>query len=309
MKEKPVFSIVVPVYNAEKTLRELYNRVNETFVKMNKSFEMIFVNDCSKDHSLDELNKLKEIYDNITIIELSRNAGQQNALISGFQYCSGDFIVTIDDDLQNPPEEIPKLYSKIQEGYDAVFGEYHKKEDKLYKNIGSKFFRSFNHKIFKLDRDLKFSSFRLIKRDIIDQIKESQTPFPYISGMILEVTDNVINTYVDHVPRKLGRSGYNLAKLVNLSFNLLINYSSIPLRFFSYIGLLISLISFCIGIFFIIKKILGGQPPTGWTSLVVLISFYNTIILLIFFILGEYISRILKEVSKHKAYKIKRVIK
>ncbi|HOY37851.1 MAG: glycosyltransferase family 2 protein [Bacteroidales bacterium] len=304
------FSVIVPVYNSEHTLKPLTERLVAVFNNLRSEFEIIFVNDCSNDNSLQVLKEIRTIFGkNIIIVDLYRNFGQQNALMCGFQFCSGNFVVTIDDDLQNPPEEIPLLVEKINQGYDAVFGCYEKKKDKFHKNLGSRILRKLNHAIFNVKGDLRFSSYRIIKKDIIDQIKSLRTPYPYISGMILETTSKVTNQIIKHEARQHGKSGYSLKKLVNLSFNLLINYSSIPLKIFGYLGLFVSVISLIISGVFVIKQLFLGNAPAGWTSLIVLISFYNTLILILFFVFGEYIKRILREISNYRPYIIKDVIK
>ena len=308
-KEIIEFSVVVPVYNSAESLHELHKRLQSVFFKMGKGFEIIFVNDCSKDESLSILREIKKQNENVTVIDLYRNFGQQNALMCGFNFCQGKYIVTIDDDLQNPPEEIPKLFQKLVEGYDAVFGTYLKKKDRFYKNAGSMVFRKLNHKIFNVKNNLKFSSFRIIRKEIINQIKNINTAFPYISGMLVQTTRNITNVTLKHEKRKYGKSNYTLRKLFKISFNLLINHSTILLRVFGYIGLIVSFLSFFIGLIFMIKQIISGKAPAGWTSLIVLISFYNALILIIFFVIGEYISRILKESSKANRYAIKEVLK
>ena len=308
-KDIKEFSVVVPVYNSAESLHELYKRLQSVFFKMGKGFEIIFVNDCSKDESMRILREINKQNENVTVIDLYRNFGQQNALMCGFKFCQGKYIVTIDDDLQNPPEEIPKLFEKLADGYDAVFGTYINKKDKFYKNTASIIFRKLNHKIFEVKNNLKFSSFRIIKKEIIDQIKNTNTAFPYISGMIVQTTRNITNVTLKHEKRKYGKSNYTLKKLFKISFNLLINHSTILLRVFGYIGLVVSLLSFSIGLIFMTKQIISGKAPAGWTSLIVLVSFYNALILIIFFVIGEYISRILKETSKTNQYAIKEVLK
>lgn len=303
------FSVVIPVFNSEKSLTELFERLKRVFNSMNNTFEVIFVNDCSKDNSYEVLKNIYEKNQDVIVIDLMKNYGQQNALMCGFNYCNGKYIITIDDDLQNPPEEIPKLYQKIIEGYDAVLGTYHSKQHNPYKNIGSYVIRKLNNKIFSTEDKIKFSSFRIVKKSIIDEIKFMRTPFPYISGMILSVTSSIANVEIDHFPRKYGKSNYNFKKLINLSFNLLINYSSIPLRFIGTLGLIISVLSFSLGCIYILRKLFLGTPPAGWTTIVVLISFYNAILLIIFFILGEYISRILRELSNYRQFTIREVLK
>lgn len=303
------YSVVIPVYNSAECLQELYDRLQSVFNQMDKAFQVIFVNDCSKDNSLSVLNKLHHHHDNVIVADLYTNFGQQNALMCGFQYCQGHYIITIDDDLQNPPEEIRKLIEKLKEGYDAVFGTYTDKKDKFYKNWGSVLFRKLNHRIFNVENNLKFSSFRIIKRVIIDEIKNNKTSYPYVSGMLVQVTRNIANVILKHEERKYGKSNYTFRKLVQISLNLLVNHSTIPLRFFSYIGLTVSILSLCLGLGYMIKQIISGLAPPGWTSLIVLVSFYNALILIIFFIIGIYISRLLKESANQKQYSVRRVLK
>ena len=303
------YSVVIPVYNSREFLQELYDRLQSVFKQMNKTFEVIFVNDCSKDNSMSRLNELHDQHDNIIVIDLYINFGQQNALMCGFQYCEGQYIITMDDDLQNPPEEIPVLIEKLNEGFDAVFGEYTDKKDKFYKNWGSVLFRKLNHKIFNIADNLLFSSFRIIKKEIIDEVKNNKTSYPYISGMLVQVTRNIANVVLKHEKRKYGKSNYTFRKLVQISLNLLVNHSTIPLRFFSYIGMIVSILSFSIGLVFMMNQLLSGEAPPGWTSLIVLVSFYNALILIIFFILGIYISRLLKESANQKQYSVRRVLK
>ena len=303
------FSVVVPVYNSEKTLVELHERLEAVFLNMGKTYEVIYINDCSRDKSLTVLQELYDKNDNVIVIDLFRNFGQQNALMCGFNYCRGQYVITLDDDLQNPPEEIENLHAKIEEGFDAVFGASIKKKGRPYTNLGSYFIRKLCHKIFKIHNDLRFSSFRIIRKEIIDEIKGMKTPFPYISGMLLSVTTSITNLPVQHHPRKAGSSGYTFKKLVKLAFNLLINYSSIPLRYAGFAGLAVSFVSFIIGIVIIIRKLVIGGILPGWTSIMVLISFYNALILIIFFFLGEYLSRFLREVTNEKQFSIKRILK
>ena len=308
-KDLKDFSVVIPVFNSEESLNELFERLKRVFNSMRMTFEVVFINDCSKDNSYKVLKEIYEKNQDIVVIDLMKNYGQHNALMCGFNHCNGKFIITMDDDLQNPPEEIPKLYQKIIDGYDAVFGTYYTKQHQTYKNIGSYIVRKLNHKIFNTGNKIKFSSFRIITKSIIDEIKFMRTPFPYISGMILSLTNSVANVEVNHSQRKHGKSSYNLRKLLNLSLNLLLNYSSIPLRFVGAFGLIVSGISFLLGFIYVLRKLVLGTPPAGWTTIVVLISFYNSIILIIFFILGEYVSRILKEISTYRQFTVREILK
>lgn len=306
--EKIIYSIIIPVFNSEKSLNELFDRIEKVFFQLSKSFEVIFINDNSIDDSLTILHNIYKKNKNVTIIDLHSNNGQQNALMCGFHYCNGEMIITLDDDLQNPPEEIPKLINKISEGYDMVIGTYEKKQDTFKKKLGSLIFRKLNHYIFKVTNDLKFSSFRIMKRNLIEEIKSTKTIYPYITGIALNITRNIANIKVKHHSRKHGKSNYSISRLLNVSFDLLINYSAIPLKIIGLFGLFASFISLSVGLFFMIKQILLNQAPPGWTSVIVLISFFNSILLIMFFTIGIYISRMLRELSSNYSFPIKKVL-
>jgi glycosyltransferase involved in cell wall biosynthesis len=303
----PLFSVVIPVFNSQESLLELHRALSDTFRSLNQTYELIFVNDGSHDGSLAVLRELKKNDPRMMVIDLSRNFGQQNALLCGFQYCSGDYVITLDDDLQNPPQEIPKLYQKIREGYDAVFASYRRKKDKIYKNLGSRLIRKLTQKIFNLKNGLRFSSFRIIRREIVEELKLMKTPYPYISGMILNVTRQVANVEVEHKKRPFGQSNYTFGKLVRLALNLLINYSTYPLKVISFGGIVISIVAFSIGIIVLIRKLMSESVRPGWTSTVMLISFFASMFFLIAFIFGEYLKRILAAVEQKKQYSVKTV--
>ena len=305
-----LYSVVVPVYNSEHSLESLFSRIESTFKKLSLKFEIIFVNDCSEDKSLEVLKQIhyKNKSSNIIIIDLYKNFGQQNALMCGFNHCSGKFVITIDDDLQNPPEELDKLILKINEGYDVVYGSYEKKKDKFFKNIGSILFRKINHRIFNIKNNLIFTSFRIIKADIVNQLLLNKTSYPYISGMLVQCTSNIANVNVKHEHRSSGKSNYSFIKLVYISLNLIINHSSILLNMLSYFGLFISLAALSSGLWYIFEKIINDGTVPGWTTIVVLLSFYNALVLALLFIIGVYISRLLKETSYKNQYSIKKII-
>jgi glycosyltransferase involved in cell wall biosynthesis len=301
----PEYSVVVPVYNSEDSLYELCQRISKVFSEMEESYEIILVDDSSADNSWQIMKGLKKNDKNMKIIQLMRNFGQHNAIISGFHHVSGKYIITMDDDLQNPPEEIPKVIDKIMGGYDAVIGALEVKQDKFYKNIGSSFIRYLNTKIFNKPKSLELSSFRIMTRAVADEIKVLKTPYPYISGMMLSITRNIANVTVKHDERKYGSSSYNLSKLIKLAFNLIINYSSLPLKFLTFIGTIVSAASFCMGLYFILKKLIVGIPVPGWTTVVFLLSFFNGLLLVILSIMGEYLARIINEVSNKQQFVIR----
>jgi glycosyltransferase involved in cell wall biosynthesis len=303
------FSVVVPVYNSESSLEELASRLDATFTAMGAGYEVIFVDDGSRDGSLTVLRRLKDLYPGrVRVVSLYRNQGQHIALMCGFRFCTGDVVVTIDDDLQHDPEDIPAMYAVLEQGYDAVFGAYRQKAHGLLQNLGSAFVRRLVHRIFDPPRDLRLSAFRLIRSEVVDHFKEARTSFPYVSGLILSTTHRVTNVEVAHHPRRYGRSGYTLPKLIRLSFNLLINYSAIPLKAMAWLGMAASLLAFVAGAVFVTRQLLLGRAPEGWTSLAVLISAFAGILFAMMFVMAEYLSRLLSEAADRPAPPIREII-
>lgn len=299
------FSVVIPVYNSEASLEELCNRIDDVFGKLKVPYEIILVDDASKDKSWSVLTSLRQQNSNIKLIQLMSNFGQHNAILCGLNYISGKYVITMDDDLQNPPEEIPKLIDEIQKGHDAVIGALEKKQDTFVKNAASRAIRFLMRKIFNMPEGFKLSSFRIMKSEIANEIKNMKTPYPFIGGMIFSLTQQIANVPVKHDSRKYGASTYNYGKLINLAFNLIINYTSLPLKMLTFIGILVSILSFSLGLFFIVRKIMYQITVPGWTTVVVLISFFNGLLLLIIAIIGEYLSRIIGEVSGRHQYVVR----
>jgi hypothetical protein len=211
----------------------------------------------------------------------------------------------MDDDLQNPPEEIPKLIQAMKEGYDAVIGAPENKQDTIFKNLGSRIIRTLVTHIFNKPKELKLSSFRIMRKAISDEIKEYKTPYPFIAGIMLSLTKNIGNVTVKHESRRYGGSNYNFSKLLNLSFNLIINYTSLPLKVLAFTGIILSFISFSLGMYFVLKKLFIGVGVPGWTSLVVLTSVFNGILLAVLSLMGEYLVRIIAEVSHHRQFSVR----
>jgi glycosyltransferase involved in cell wall biosynthesis len=300
-RKTPEYSVVVPVYNSEPSLGELCHRISDVFTKLGETYEIVLVDDSSSDNSWEVLNGLRKENKVVKIIQLMKNFGQHNATMCGFQHSSGKYVITMDDDLQNPPEEIPKLIDAIEKGYDAVIGALESKKDTFLKKAGSSFVRYLNSKIFKTPKNMMLSSFRIMTKSVAHEIGALKTPYPYISGMLFSVTHNITNVIVAHERRKYGKSNYTFTRLVKLAFNLIINYTSLPLRFLSGVGLVFCILSFFMGLFFIVKKLLVKQILPGWTTVVVLLSFFNGLLLIILSIMGEYLGRIIGEVSnKHQ---------
>lgn len=219
-------SVVVPVYNSELTLDKLVERLASVLSASWNTYEIILVDDGSTDHSYTRMCELYERYRYVNIIRLHGNFGQQNAVMCGLNFAQGDYIVTMDDDLQNPPEEIDKLIYKLREGFDVVYGIPLVKRHPMLRNFGTYLTDFLFCKVCGKPRNIKISSFRALKKDLLQRIIKDKSSFVYISAITFKNTDSVENVIVRHDAREYGNSGYNVFKLARLFVNLFLNYSS-----------------------------------------------------------------------------------
>ena len=306
-QSKIEYSIVIPVYNSEKTVEELINRIEYLFNEMSQSFEIIMIDDCSVDKSWDLLKKIHSVNPKIKIIHLIRNFGQHNALLAGFNSCTGQFIITLDDDLQHPPEEIPKLISRINEGYFVVYGKYSPNNSNFIENFLSRFYQKLVHKILAIPNNLFISSFVIYRRETVQNIISIKSSYPFLPAMTIKSApiNKISNTDVIHHERTIGASNYGLIKYFKYSLNLIVNYSSLPLSFVASFGFLLSIISICFGFWIIIQRLIDpSYGIMGWNSLMVAICFIGGAILMSMGIIGEYLRRILAETSYGQQYVI-----
>lgn len=300
------FSVIVPVFNSNVLLDELYDRIKKVMDEAQGSWEVIFVDDHSRDESWKTLKKIKEEdTERVTAIRLSKNFGQHNATFCGFSFARGDYIITIDDDLQTPPEEIPKLIGRAKEGeMDLVYGIYTAKKHSFTRNMASKLLKKSSSW---LGRPGEGSSFRIINKDIIDKLLVHHQNFIFIDEILHWYTDNVEFVVVQHEKRRDNRSGYNVRKLWGMMSNLLIYYTTIPLKIMVYGGLISSAFFFVLSIIFAINRFVF-DVPLGYTSLIVAILFSTSLILFCLGVIGEYLSRIYMVQNKRPPYSISRVL-
>lgn len=306
-----MISVVVPCYNSGKSVIELVDRILALQYLNNFEVEIILVNDCSLDDTLDKLKVLSEKHVEISVIDLMFNVGQFRALMCGLENSKGDLIITMDDDLQHPPEEIPKLIKALREDedIDAIFAQPYKKQHSLFRNFGSLIVRIINGFIFKKPKHLTMSSFRILNRAVVNTITAHNTMFPIMGPIILKSTSRIKNIKVQHYPRKLGKSNYNLFSLIKMAFDHIINFSSLPLKMISVIGISSFIISLVLSLYFLIKYLIGGIGVAGWTSNVLFINIYGGLILFSVGIIGEYLIRILFEVNRFPRYYIRKIYK
>lgn len=296
-------TVVVPVYNSVETLRPLYLRTAETLTKLGKSFEVLFVEDGGPLTSWNELKSIKsEFPDTVSLIRLGRNYGQNAATVCGITNAKGDAVVTIDDDLQSPPEEIEKLLQRQAEtGSAVVFGVTSSQNNPLLKRVGSYLIK----KIFDwVDGSDIGSSFRLVSPELKEKLNKQTHDQLFLNQVIHWYTDEIEKVEVVHESRTEGRSGYSYFGLILLAVKLIFFYTDFPLRLMSVLGLVISAVCFGFGIFYIYEKLVIGAEA-GFASIITAIFFATGIIILCLSILGAYISRIYIDRIKKPVYSIK----
>lgn len=304
-----LYSVVVPVYNSERTLEELYSRVRETFEnKIGEEFELILVDDSSKDGSFSMMEKLRRRDTRIKIIQLSRNYGQHCALLCGISYAEGDFIITMDDDLQHPPEEIPKLISEIisHDELDVVIGEYASKKHGIIRNLGTYMSNLVTSHVFGNDPNLKLTSFRIMRRFVADNILQLNVSYPRIGHLLLLVSNRIGNVTVEHDRRMYGKSGYSFRRLVKDFFHNISNNTAFPLIFLRNIGLASFVFSIALALYYMIRYFAVGISIQGWTTTILLMLLFFGITLLGMGIVGEYLYRVLEETKKIPNYMIRK---
>ena len=298
------YSIIIPVFNSEQSLPELTRRLISTFETISNDFEIIFVDDFSQDNSWNVLLQLKNDHPNqIKLFRLGKNFGQHNATICGFHHAQGKRVVTIDDDLQQAPEDIPILINKMQEsGANIVYGIANENHP-LYRQVGSSAYKkSAKHLHGSFGNG---SSFRLIEGSLIEKIKHHEQQFNFIDEILHWYTNFIECVKVSHAARKYGKSSYSPKKLWSLANNNTLNYSNWPLKLMMYAGGIFSFIFTLTGIYFILKKVIFDVSVPGFTALIVSICFSASLMLLCFGILGYYLKNILTRLNQQPAYFIK----
>jgi undecaprenyl-phosphate 4-deoxy-4-formamido-L-arabinose transferase len=301
-------SIVIPVYNAEKTIHRLVDELIRD-LDFHCRLEIILVNDNSIDRSEEVCISLYEKYKKvIKFYSLSMNVGEHSAVMAGLNKATGDYIVIMDDDFQNPISEVVKLVNAaLENDHDVVYSYYEKKRHSLFRNLGSWFNDRVANIMLKKPKDLYLSSFKILNRFLVDEIIKYHAPFPYIDGLILQVTDKIWKVKVEHHERQESRSGYTFKKLTLLWLNMFTNFSILPLRSSIILGLIFALVGLALGIYTVIEKILYPDLPIGFASLIVSISVFSGIQLIMLGVVGEYIGRVFLSLNRKPQYTIKKI--
>jgi glycosyltransferase involved in cell wall biosynthesis len=284
-------SIVIPVYNGAESIGELVEALESLDVP--GGHEIVLVNDCSPDSSLAECKRLQaRAKVPLTIVDLARNFGEHNAVMAGLREANGAHIITMDDDLQNPPGEVVRLLQHAQTtGKDVIYTFYAKKQHAAWRNLGSRFANWVADFVLDKPKGLYLSSFRCISAFVARQVTRYDGPFPYIDGLILQATQNIGTLQVDHLPRHAGRSNYTLSRLMRLWTSMLVNFSVMPLRIATFTGFVMSGLGL-FGVIWVITAALMEDTPPGWASLTAATFLLLGVQLVMLGIIGEYLGRL-----------------
>ncbi len=303
-----VYSVVIPVYKSELIIEKTISRIIGFSELKGFKIELVLVNDGSPDKSWSIIETAAQNDSRIKAINLLKNYGQHTAVYCGIKESMGDFIITMDDDLQNPPEELHHLIEKIHEGYDLVFAEFNQKMHAGFRKLGTRLVSYLNNKIFGKPKDLKLTNFRIFTRATANRLIAYKTNYPYIPGLLLMSASKMANVKTEHHAREIGSSNYTLMRILKLMARLLFNYSSYPLKMVSGAGIFISVMSFFAGLFFIAKSVFLGVDVEGWTTIVALLSFLCGFILIMLGIMGEYLARIMNQLASSEPYQIREIV-
>lgn len=302
------YSLIIPAYKSASFIEKTIDAILATTKKHALDAEIILVNDGSPDNTWQVIRALADRYPNIRAVNLLKNYGQHNAVLCGMAVAKGDYLITLDDDLQNPPDQIIHLINRALEGeHDLVFGKFLEKKHSAVRRVGSKVIGYLNGKIFDKPAHITLSNFRIIRRDLAERVLTHKTAHPYIPGMLLLYASSIANVDVQHQERADGVSNYTAGKIIALTSRLLINYSSYPLRLLSTIGLGVSAASLLLALIYLIKGLATGTSVPGWTTLAVLTSFLGGFMIAMLGLIGEYLSRILDQLSMQSSYCIKEI--
>ncbi|MCY7349494.1 MAG: glycosyltransferase family 2 protein [Cytophagaceae bacterium] len=300
-------TVVIPVYNSQDTIGPLVERVTEVLRMV--QHEIILVNDGSRDGSEVVCETLTRRFETVNLLSLRRNFGEFNAVFCGLRHASGRFVVMIDDDFQNPPEEILKLYHAAETGgYDVVYSVYPRKRHNWVRNLGSWLANYLAIWLFDKPKNLYLSSFKLIRHEVVGEITQYRGPQPYLDALLLRVTQNIGQVEVAHLPRQRGKSGYTTGKLISLFLAVALNYSPRPLRLISVIGLILLGLSLAVGIIELLTSVLTQHWPDVSHLTWILDLFRTGLELLGIGLLGEYIGRAFILQSGFPQYVVKKAI-
>lgn len=299
------YSFVIPCYYSEKSVSGVVDEIYEAFPVNKYDIEIILVNDGSTDGTRDVIFGLADEHPEVLSLNLAKNVGQDGAVLAGFSRCTGDYIIVLDDDGQNPPMEAHKLIEKLDEGYDIVWGKYHEKKHSAMRRFESKVNDFMARILIDKPKDIYLCGYFAIRKYVKDEISNYKGPFPYMRGLLLRTTTNYTNVYIEHRNREIGQSTYTFGKLLKLWFNGFTSFSIKPLRISTFTGCIVALIGFVMILFVIIKTLAFGVDARGWASSMSVILFLGGIQLIMIGLVGEYVGRMFLSANNSPQYTIR----
>ena len=304
MKDTPHISIVSPVYRGEYLVAELVRRIHQSVSSITSDYEIILVEDCGPDSSWDKIVALAEKDPKIKGFQLSRNFGQHYAITCGLDQSKGEWVVVMDCDLQDRPEEIDALYQKAISGYDVVLAKRDQRQDTFFKKFFSKaFYRTLGY-LTGSAMDEQVANFGIYHRNVINAVCELRESIRYFPTMIQWVGFKQTAISVTHSARDVGKSSYNFKRLLNLALDIILAYSDKPIRLMIKLGILVSLLSFIMGFYFSFQYFLGNVTVPGYTSLILSIWFFSGLLLILVGVVGLYVGKTFEGVKKRPIYLI-----
>ena len=304
-----MYSVIIPCYKSSHTIREVVELTAAKLKELGRtSFEFVLVDDCSPDEgeTISTLKALADEYDYVKVVELAKNSGQHNAVMAGLNYAEGDVLIAMDDDMQTHPSQLPKLFEAFDQGYDIVYGYYPEKHHGAFRNFGSWVNYTSVRILIGKPKELKTSSFWIIKRFVRDYVVQYKSHYTHLQGLFLRTTRNIASVPVEHFERAYGQSGYTFNKLISLWSNIM-GYSIVPLRIATRLGVTLSILSVIAAVVVIIRKLLNPNMAVGWASTIVTIIFFSGLIILFLGLIGEYIGRMFQNQSNDPQFVVREV--
>jgi len=302
-----LYSIIVPCYKSSHTIRELVELTSAKMEEMGRvPFEFVLVDDCSPDNgeTICTLRELADEYESVRVVELAQNSGQHNAVMAGLNYAEGDVLIAMDDDLQTHPSQLPAMFEAFDQGYDIVYGYYPQKHHSLFRNFGSWVNYTSVRILIGKPKDLKTSSFWIIKKFVRDYVIQYRSHYTHLQGLFLRTTRNIASVPVEHFDRGYGQSGYTFKKLISLWSNIM-GYSIVPLRIATRVGTFFAVLSILGAVAIVLKKIFAPTSAVGWYSLIVSIFFLSGLIMIFLGLIGEYIGRMFQGMSNDPQFVVR----
>ncbi len=299
-------SVVIPVYNSQENLIELARQIQDALAELR--YELILVNDGSRDESWQVIARLCSLSPDVIGVNLRKNCGQDNAIMAGLSYVTGDYAVIMDDDIQHSPYDIPRLYDECRKGYDVCYAHFLKKNQALWKNLGSWFNGKIADVLIDKPKHIYLSPFQIIRKEVVVEVLKYKGPYPYVQGLLLQTTANVTQITIAHHERYRGKSNFNFFRSVSVFFKLATSFSVYPLRIASLLGFLVATAGFGLALFYLLEHILSDHKVEGWLTLVLINLIIGGLVLASIGLIGEYMGRMYLSLNSKPQYTVKETV-